>query len=255
MKKLVKVGKELGMAWILSFIGICLFAVIASAEVEKEREGDKISDVIEVSFAENQGNVETKSFAAKNTLDYVIDNKLSAKWVSHGLFSEAGGERNAETYKTELVFYNKIDNGWYVIERQGWEKDPYRGTNEEYSGGIGIGKKKETGKHTIDASIGADYKRESFTDDTNRSYTSTRGLLRYKYTISDSVTLGEEAVYVSEIGDTQNYEISADTFLTTKISDSMGLKIGYRVDYDNKPMPGFSKLDTGLNVSLVITYL
>jgi putative salt-induced outer membrane protein YdiY len=246
-------NKNIGL--ILFSIVFALFSLAVTLYAE-EPEGNNITDTIEVSFAENQGNTETKQFSAVNTLKYTISRSSRAEWTASGLFSEAQGLRNAETYQTELIYYRDINPTWYFLERQGWKKDLFTGTKEEYSAGIGMGYRIKKGPLTANMSAGLDYKSEKLITDEERDYTDTRYILLINYQINSSNRLEENIIIRSKIDESRNYNYVATTSFISDITESLAFKVGYRIKYNNVPVPEtLKRLDTLFNVALVIRYL
>ena len=80
---------------------------------------------------------------------------------------------------------------------------------------------------------------------------SARLFAGYELKINKTVSFTSGIEYLQSVTDADVYRLNSDAALTAKIGKSFAIAIAFTERYENRPLPGKSKLDTGTSASLV----
>jgi putative salt-induced outer membrane protein len=214
------------------------------------------SDEAELSFVDTGGNTDVVSLSAKNLLKYTFTDKLEGAWKLGALYGETDGEKNAESYFTELRLDYLFTERFYSYASGGWVQDKFAGIDARYYLGPGVGYKFLAGpKHFFLGEAGLNYVTEEYTDDTDQDYLQGRAFAKYEYAFTEKNRFSQSLEYLYDFDDSENYNVNSETALISALSDYLSLKASYVVKYDNKPVPETLKdTDTILGVTLVVNF-
>jgi len=232
-----------------------LFIVFAIATGVCAQE-EKWSDQAELSFVDTGGNTDVTSLSAKNLLKYKFSDELQAAWKLGALYGQNDGEKNAESYFSNLRLDYLFTEHLYSFINAGWSKDKFAGFDSRYYVGPGTGYKFLAGpKHFLLAEVGLNYVNEQYIDDTDKEYLGGRAFAEYEYAFMDKNKFSQSMEYLHDFDDSENYNVNSETALISALSDYLSLKTSYSVKYDNKPVPSTLKdTDTILSVTLVVNF-
>ena len=233
-------------AWVI------FLATVSLAYGEEKR----WSDQAELSFVDTGGNTDVTTLSAKNVLEYKFTNRLQGAWKVSALYGEADGERNAESYLTELRLDYLLRKRLYTFAMAGWSKDQFAGIDSRYYVGPGVGHKFITGpKHFLVGEAGLTYVNEEYTDNTDRDYIGGRAFGKYEYVLSDKNKFFQSLEFLYDFEESDNYNINSETALIVGLSNSLSLKTSYVIKFDNEPVPSTLKeTDTMLSVTLIVNF-
>lgn len=239
-----------GVKFITVLLVLCALAT-GSHAAEK-----KWSDEAELSFVDTGGNTDVLSLSGKNLLKYRFTDKLKGAWKLGALYGESDGEKNAESYFTELRLDYLFTEQFYSYAMGGWMKDEFAGIDSKYYLGPGAGYKFLTGpKHLLLGEVGFNYVTEDYTNDTNEDYIQGRAFAKYEYAFTEKNKFSQSLEYLYDFDDSENYNVNSETALISALSDYLSLKTSYVVKYDNKPVPEtLEETDTILGVTLVVNF-
>ncbi|MEA1900804.1 MAG: DUF481 domain-containing protein [Thermodesulfobacteriota bacterium] len=234
---------------------ISLFIVFAMATGVCAQE-KKWSDQAELSFVDTGGNTDVTSLSAKNLLKYECSDDLQAAWKLGALYGQSDGEKNAESYFSDLRLDYLFTKHLYAFGNAGWSKDKFAGIDSRYYVGPGAGYKFLYGpKHFLVAEIGLNYVNEQYIDDTDKEYLGGRAFAEYEYAFTDKNKFSQSVEYLHDFDDSNNYNVNSETALISALNDYLALKTSYIVKYDNQPVPSTLKdTDTILSVTLVVNF-
>ena len=210
----------------------------------------------ELSFVDTGGNTDLMSVSGKNLLTYKFNEKFKGAWKIAALYGETDGEKNAESYLTELRLDYLITEKLFAYGVAGWMKDEFAGIKAKYYLGPGVGYVFLNGpKNFLSAEAGVNYTSDEYTDNTERDYAGGRTFAKYEYAFTEKNRLSQSAEFLYDFDDNENYVIISETALKSAINDSLSLKASYIVTYDNQPVPKtLEETDTILALTLVVNF-
>ncbi|MDL1967786.1 MAG: DUF481 domain-containing protein [Deltaproteobacteria bacterium] len=216
----------------------------------------KWSNQAEFSLVDTGGNTDVTSLSAKNLLKYKFSNELQAAWKLGTLYGQSDGERNAESYFSDLRLDYLFSKHLYVFVNAGWSKDKFAGIDSRYYAGPGAGYNFLAGpKHLLLAEVSLNYVNEKYTDDTEKKYLAGSICTNYEYAFTEKNKFSQSVEYLHDFDDRDNYNVNSETALISALSDYLSLKTSYVVKYDNQPVPSTLKeTDTILSVTLVVNF-
>ncbi len=225
--------------------------VLATAAYGQEK---RWSDEAEISVVDTGGNTEVTTLSAKNRLKYEFTDKLKGGWKLGALYSKSDGEKNAESYFTELRMDYLFTDRFYSFALGGFLRDEFAGIDSRYYVGPGIGYRFLTGpKHQLLVEAGANWVKEEYTDHTDEAYIQGRAFSQYEYAFTDKNRFSQSLEYLHDFEDSDNYNLNSETALISALSDYLSLKASYVVKYDNEPVPKtLDKTDRILVLALVV---
>jgi putative salt-induced outer membrane protein len=204
---------------------------------------------------DTSGNSEVTTLSAKNKLTYQFSEKWSGRWKFQALNGESDGQRDAESYATELRGdYNPTER-YYNYLSASWLKDRFADIDHRYTFGAGSGYKFLTGpKHFLIGEAGLTYTIEKLIDDSDTEYLGGRLFTEYIYQISEDTKFSQSLEALLDFEDMQNYMLNSETALITAINSVFSFKTSYIVKYDNQPAENSDDTDTVLAASLVANF-
>ena len=216
----------------------------------------KWSDQAELSFVDTGGNTDVTSLSARNLLKYKFSDELQAAWKLGALYGQSDGEKNAESYFSNLRLDYLFTKHLYSFVNAGWSKDKFAGFDSRYYVGPGAGYKFLVGpKHFLLTEVSLNYINETYIDDTDKDYLGGRAFAEYEYAFTDKNKFSQFVEYLHDFDDRNNYNMYSETALISALSDYLSLKTSYVVKYDNQPVPATLKeTDTILSVTLVVNF-
>lgn len=230
-----------------------IFLMIVTAVFAEDK---KWGNETELSYVDTSGNTEVTILSAKNLLTYKFSDKLNTDWEAGALYAESDDVKNSERYYTELKLNYLFTEKFYTSLIAGWEEDEFAGIDAKYYIGPALGYKFLIGpKHFFLAEAGVDYVKEEYTDDTDDDFARGRVFTEYEYAFTEKNKFSQSVEYLSNVDDSEDYDVISETSLISSLSDSLSLKITYEIKYDNVPVPETLEYkDTALIVTLVINY-
>lgn len=231
---------------------LVIFVLASGADAEEKR----WSEQAELSFVDTGGNTDITTLAAKNLLKYKFSEKWQGEWTVGALYGETDGQKNAESYFSDLRLDYLFTNRLYSFAAAGWSQDEFAGIDSRYYVGPGVGYKFIAGpKHFLLGEVGANHVYEEYTDDTDEAYIEGRAYARYEYAFTQKNKFSQSVEYLYDFEDGDNYDVNSETALISALSDYLSLKTSYVVKYDNQPVPSTLKeTDTILSVALVVNF-
>jgi len=223
---------------------------------ESYAEDKSWSNQAELSFVDTGGNTDLTSFSGKNLLTYKFNEKFKGSWKIAALYGKTDGEKNAESYLTELRLDYLITEKLFAYGIAGWMKDEFAGIKAKYYLGPGVGYGFFNGpKHFLSAEVGVNYTKDEYTDNTEKDYANGRTFAKYEYAFTEKNRISQSTEFLYDFDNSENYILISETALKSALSDSLSLKVSYLVTYDNQPVPEtLEKKDTILGVTLVVNF-
>ena len=235
----------------LLVIVIITFSMLTTLLIAEDKNW---SNSTELSFVNTTGNTEVTTLSAKDKLTYKFSPKIETILNLAALYGKSDGVTNSENYSAKLKISYLISERFYTSLIAGWSKDEFAGVDSKIWIGPALGYKILTGpKHTLDFEAGAEYVDEKFVDDTKNGYFNGRAFTEYKFIFSEKSNLSQSLEFNYDFENSDNYDMTSVTAITTALSDMLSLKASYNINYVNVPVPAtLKKTDTALSVSLII---
>ncbi|HHI87744.1 MAG TPA: DUF481 domain-containing protein [Candidatus Cloacimonetes bacterium] len=212
------------------------------------------SNSTELSFVNTTGNTEVSTLSAKDKLTYKFSPKIETTLNLAALYGKSDGVKNSENYMAKIKISYLISERLYTSLIAGWSKDEFAGVDSKIWIGPALGYKILSGeKHTLDFEAGAEYVDEKFIDDTKNGYFNGRAFSEYKFMFTEKSNLSQSLEFNYDFENSDNYDMTSITAITTSLSDILSLKASYNINYVNVPVPvTLENTDTTLSVSLII---
>ena len=171
------------------------------------------------------------------------------------IYGKNAGEVNAENYRagwrSEMALTPRVGTYGQVD----FLRNRFKGLAAVYSYSIGLSAQLLSAPRDV-ISFDAGYSRVSqrATDDVTTEFNSARFAAVYRHNFTDATYLEQTAQVLPNLDDGDDLRIGSVTSLVAPISSHIGLKAGYRLDYDHQPQPGFKTTDAVLTTGLQVTF-
>lgn len=146
----------------------------------------------------------------------------------------------------------KVDDRSYIYGSTQFESDKFSGYYDRFSESIGAGYsvlKRPNLK--LDLELGPAYRYTNYTDNTAQSSLATRGSVDFKWQVTPSISITQQAdAYYERFNST----ISGTTALNTKVFGPLSAQFSYNVQYESEPPLGSVSTDTISRASLVYSF-
>lgn len=215
-----------------------------------------LSNETELSYINTNGNTETTTLKAKNTLKWQATEQLGVLWLASALYGESDDVRNAEQYATELRTNYLLTEKFYTSLLGGWMQDKFAGIDDKYYVGLACGYFVFDGpKHFLNFEAGARYVDEEYIDDTYEEFAQGNILGRYEYAFTEKNKFTQTVNYAIDFEEGKSYEVESETAVVCALTDIISLKAAYEVKYVNRPVPStLDRTDTIFSTSIIINY-
>lgn len=181
-----------------------------------------------------------------------IDGALVGTWAKASMKLEGAWDYgDAEDELTTRRAYGQLQGNWNFIERAYlYARDRLEGdtfqdlTYRNTLGGGGGFKVVKTDAVWLDLEVGSSWVREDFTGGlSDNDYASGDGTLRFGWTITDGVVLGEEALGFVNLEETDDYRLRSKTTLDVALNSQLSITFALILQYWNEPPPDVKKED------------
>lgn len=235
---------------------VTFLMVIAVAAVAAEKDAKKWNDQAELSLLDNSGNSDDTTLLLKNELKYAFNPKLNGSWKIGILYEESNGQKDAESYSTDLKLDYLLDDRTYSYGNAGWLKNPFDGLDPRFTVGGGVGYKFLTGPtHTLIGEAGLGYTVDNYIDNTRHDYLDGRLFGKYAYAFTPKSSFSQSFEYMDDFSKFENYSVISETALIAALTDVLSMKASYTVRYANVPIPeNIKNTDRILGMSLLANF-
>lgn len=241
-------------SYLLFVFAASIVAAPAGLRAEDAAPAKRWKNSTELSVVSTNGNSKTTTTSGKNTFGYNWD-KTSLELIGGGLGSKSKGETTAEKYFASEKVARKITEKNYVFEKFAWDKDRFSGIRNRYDSGVGLGRHLiESAKNDLVAELGGGYVVEERVNARTNSFTSGRAYSKYVHTISDTSKFSQDAEYLHNFDDPDDFRVNTETALIAALSAHFSLKVSYTWKYVGVPPVGFGHSDTTTSVALIANY-
>ncbi|MGN6269303.1 MAG: DUF481 domain-containing protein [Sphingomonas sp.] len=159
------------------------------------------------------------------------------------------------TRKHYLASYEpnyKVDERSYVYGNLQYESDRFSGYYNRYSASVGAGYTAiKNPKMRLDLELGPAYRYTSYTDDTIENNIATRGSVDFKWKLTPTISLTQQAdAYLERYNST----VSGTTAVNAKLFGPLSGQLSYNFQYESMPPAGSVTTDTITRASLVYAF-
>jgi putative salt-induced outer membrane protein len=234
------------LAGVIIFFGM---STVARAEDGNWR------DEAEITFVDTSGNTDVSTLSAKNTLTFPVSGKTKGTWKLGALYGKSDGEKNAESYSTEIRLDHSYTERLYSFGYAGWFRDRFAGIDERYYLGAGGGYKFLIGpKHFLLGEGGLTYTTEEYTDNTDNDFLGGRLFGKYEYHFNEKNKFTQSLEWLLDFSEFENWNLNSETAIVSALNSWLSLKANYLVKYDNEPVGTVKKTDRILGVALLVNF-
>lgn len=206
-----------------------------------------------LSYLATSGNSDTSSGGLTANLAKDWD-PWSLEAAAFFLRAEDDDETTVDRYGASLSGARALSEAWSLTTGWSGEKDRFNGI--DFRSVLSTGVKwtmVESERWTLGSFAALSWTSEELDADLpSNEYLGASVGVKSAWQLSKSADLSTKAVYFPNFDESEDYRFEGDLALTTKISTSWALALGYQVRYDNQPVPGFEKTDTATTASLVL---
>jgi len=216
---------------------------------------DEVDNCDDCFFVDTSGNSEVTTLSAKNKLTYQFTDKMTGLWKVEALNGKSDGERNAESYYSELRGDFLSTDRIFYYTNASWAKDSFANVDSRIIIGAGSGYKALVGpEHILQFEAGLTYTIEELAGDSNDEYVGGRLFGCYEYHFNEKSKVTQTLELLLDLEETSNYLVNSETALVTALNSVLSFKTSYVIAYDNEPADGVDDTDTVLGVSLVANF-
>ena len=108
--------------------------------------------------------------------------------------------------------------------------------------------------HLLDVEAGSGRIQQTGTNDTTKSYWTSRLAARYRYTFAANAYAEQKVELISDLQQFDNELLNTETSLAAPLSTHVALKLGYTVRFVSQPQPTFKKTDTVLSAGVQLQF-
>ncbi len=209
----------------------------------------------EASALLTSGNSKNTTLGLGGRLQYQPE-PWSAKLALNYLISSNAGVKSAESFDGLLRAERKVDDSLSGFTQTTYLKNLFAGFIDRIGGEVGASYAllQSTGGHKLTTELGAGVLHENRTDVTLQTVPTARLGLNYAWKISETAEFGATLALLENLDRTRDWRLANTYSLTTVLTRLFSLKVGFRIDHLNVPVPGKLPTDTTTNVSLVAKF-
>jgi putative salt-induced outer membrane protein len=242
------------MKFLRTFLAGWVFVFLGTGTAAQAGDG-KWKDEAELTIVDTSGNTDVSTLSAKNTLTIPISGKTKGTWKLGALYGKSDGEKNAESYSTEIRLDHSYTERFYSFGYGGWFKDRFSGIDARYYLGAGGGYRFFLGpKHFLLGEGGLTYTSEEYTDNTDNDFLGGRLFGKYEYHFNDKNKFTQSLELLADFSRFENWNLNSETAIVSALNSWLSLKASYLVRYDNEPVGALKKTDRILGVALVANF-
>ncbi len=169
-------------------------------------------------------------------------------------YSQNAGATSIDNMRANVQYNHLLGTRYFAGVGTGYQRDDMADLAYRFTpvavGGVYLVKNDEI---TLSLEAGPGYTFEEvggITDD----FLSIQGAQRFAYALSPRCTFNQNLIYNSEASDTDNFVMTASSFLDTDITNNLTLRIAASFLYDNVPALNRERHDTTLTAGFAIKF-
>jgi putative salt-induced outer membrane protein YdiY len=208
------------------------------------------------------GNTDSTNFASEFNFNYKEKPQELTLKIG-GVYDTTNGAQTAgqfffdAVYRRTLPEWDKSER-WYLFGENHELYDAIKAISLRSTSGVGLGYYLfKSDKFTLDLRAGPAFVYERFfNEDTNTDISGLAGL-RAVYNINERAALTQDVLYTTAFSDTKRYQLTSETALSLKLPEiarGVGMKFGFRDDYDNSATAPRKNNDTRLTIAMTFDF-
>jgi putative salt-induced outer membrane protein YdiY len=239
---------------LLLVLGLIPLAPSFSAAAEPVAPAKPWANDAELSYVSANGNTKSQTFSAKDTFKYDWT-RISLELIGGAMSAKDRGESIAEKYNGSEKLSFKFTDRNYAYEKVGWDKDRFAGVKSRWDGSAGLGRHLiKTERNALLGEIGAGYIAEDRYNQPKNNFSTGRAYTKYVHTISPTSDFSQDAEYLQNFENPDDFRAKTETALTAAISAHFSMKAYFIWKHVGVPPVGFGRNDTTTGVALVAKY-
>ena len=196
-------------------------------------------------YTESSGNTDESKMNFTLNLTQKRTEQLKFGYDALAIYGKSDGQKNADKkqlkFSSEFIKNDKFS--WYA--NIGYMEDEFAGYKEQYKLGLGMINYFIKGEETVfSCSLGLDFTKEEYTDNTKDDETWLRVGLDGKRKIADNVRFAGHFGFLAPKDDTDEcYRTETAVGLIFTINDKIDAEMKYIIDYNKAPVDAKEKYD------------
>jgi putative salt-induced outer membrane protein YdiY len=210
----------------------------------------------QVSFLRTSGNTETSVLGLGTELKYKGPSPWSAAVAAALNRGSVSGQENLKNLTASLRGGRAFGVKTVLFLQGAYTEDIYAGIDSRWEGELGLARKLTlTDPHQLAIEGGMGFAHEvRLPEKSIENFAFGRAGLNYKFIISKTADLRNEANYVANLKDTADWRFHNVAALSAALSARFSLKISHTLNRLNRPPLGKKKTDTTVAAALVAKF-
>jgi putative salt-induced outer membrane protein YdiY len=212
------------------------------------------SGTAEISLVATSGNSDTRTFGLGGDVTY---NPGAWKWLGRLTYveTEADDQLKARSQSALLETSRGFSERLEVYGRGGYLRDLFAGIERRITTEAGLAYRLVAlAPHSLQLLAGFGFTDEQRAAGGDLSLTTANATGRYRWAITETSALTEEATLVADLNTGDDWRFSNEIAATAALSTRLSLKVSHKLSYLNEPVPGFGKADAILSAALVANF-
>ena len=212
------------------------------------------SGEVGVSYIGTSGNTSTSSFGGNFGLLYKPD-----PWAFEGKFaflrSESEHVVTAEAYDASLTAARSLTPRLDIYGGSEYHRNVFAGIDYRINATAGAGYKVLDGPTVfLRPEVGFGYEKRKLVDVGTDSYPVGRAGLKFLWKFATGAEFANESSFTDDLNETDNWVFRNKATVTAKMTSNFNLRLGWGIEYNNLPAPGFKKTDTVTSAAIVAKF-
>ena len=206
------------------------------------------------SYIQTDGNSEVTTLSVNDKLEHKTDGWIFTQ-EAIAVWGETDGVESAGRYGARLRADRKLHPRSSVYALAEWNRNTFAGISRQFDEGIGLSwVAVAQSPHHLDLELGGGLQQKKPTLGPEDSFATGRAGLAYEYSFTEKARLSARGAYVVNLEDTENGQGEARLAMVAPVSGNFALKLSYDLLYQNRPLPGFEKVDTTFGAGIQATF-
>ena len=201
-------------------------------------------------YVKTGGNTDVTSISGGDKLAHTTGRWLFTQEF-RAVWGETDGIETAGRYGASLRSDLSVAPRLSVYALGSWRRDVFAGITRQYDEGVGLSWHAVTTKpHELDLEGGVGLLQRLDTQHVQDDFSTGRAGARYKYSFTEKSYFEGRGSYVLNLEDSEDSQADASLALVAPISGGLSMKVGYDLNYRNRPLPGLEKTDTTFSAGI-----
>ena len=233
----------------------------AALTAADELQVGELKQHIEFGYLGTSGNSESNTLNAVYSNDYQWTVKTDAHFKADAFYGDKDGEKTDERYRAYgIVNHHYDEDQWYSYAEAGALRNTFEGYNQQYNAGLGMGYVFIDDKTQLfKVRGGYQFRYANFTDGTDDDFHYLKAGANYNYYFTEKNRIESELNLLEDLEKAKDFETVFRVAVVVWMVDSLSLKVGLEVKYDNTPPLDddgneLKKTDTTTTVGIVYDF-